>query len=107
MKRAVVVAIREVRSYLTDKGDLAFSLLLPVIVFALMYGAFGGETLFHGTAYVVNEDPSGVYSQLLLERLSELQDIDIELISLEEAEFKLGRSDVQLVLDIPADSPAT
>jgi ABC-2 type transport system permease protein len=68
-----------------------------------MYGAFGGETLFHGTAYVVNEDPSGVYSQLLLERLSELQDIDIELISLEEAEFKLGRSDVQLVLNIPAD----
>jgi ABC-2 type transport system permease protein len=103
MKRAIIVALREVKSYLTDKGDLAFSLLLPVIVFALMYGAFGGETLFHGTAYVVNEDASGVYSQLLLKRLVELQDVDIALITRDEAEFKLSRSDVQLVVNIPAD----
>ena len=45
MNRAFIVAIREVRTYLQDKGDLAFSLLLPIILFALMYGAFGGDTV--------------------------------------------------------------
>ena len=51
MKRALIVALREVRSYLQDKADLAFSLLLPIVTFALIYGAFGGTGLFHGTAY--------------------------------------------------------
>ena len=62
MKRAWIIALREVRTYLQDKADLAFSLLLPVATFALIYGAFGGTGLFHGTASVVNEDPGGVYS---------------------------------------------
>lgn len=103
MKRAIIVALREVKSYLTERGDLAFSLLLPIIVFALMYGAFGGETLFHGTAYVVNEDPDGAYSQLLLDRLKAQQDVDVVLLTRDEAEFKLSRSDVLLVVNIPAD----
>ncbi|MEJ2738883.1 MAG: hypothetical protein P8105_03450, partial [Dehalococcoidia bacterium] len=71
MIRALLVALREVRAYLQDKADLVFSLLLPIAVFALMYGAFGGDTMFHGTAYVVNEDRDGSYSALLLERLDE------------------------------------
>jgi hypothetical protein len=103
MKRTIFVALREVKSYLTDKGDLAFSLLLPVIVFTLMYGAFGGETLFHGSAYVVNEDSTGAYSQLLLKRLAEQQDVEIQQLTRDEAEFKLSRSDIQLVVNIPAD----
>jgi hypothetical protein len=46
MKRALIIALREVKTYLQDKGDLAFSLLLPVATFALIYGAFGGQGLF-------------------------------------------------------------
>jgi ABC-2 type transport system permease protein len=101
MNRALVIALREVRTYLQDKADLAFSLLLPIAVFALMYGAFGGESLFHGTAYVVNEDQGGSYSTLLLERLGELENLDVELLSLPEADSKLDRSDLLLVLYIP------
>ncbi|MBC8476963.1 MAG: hypothetical protein H8D49_01330, partial [Dehalococcoidia bacterium] len=59
MFKAILVAIHEVHIYLQDKGDLAFSLLLPVVTFALMYGAFGGEMEFHGTAHIVNQDPGG------------------------------------------------
>jgi ABC-2 type transport system permease protein len=103
MTRSLAVALREVRTYLQDKGDLGFSLLLPIAIFALMYGAFGGQSLFHGTAYVVNEDRSGIYSALLLDRLDEREELDINLLSAREAEYKLEKSDLQVVLYIPGD----
>lgn len=101
MSRALIVALREVRTYLQDKADLAFSLLLPIAIFALMYGAFGGESMFHGTAHVVNEDQGGTYSALLLEQLGELENLDVELLSLSEADSKLDRSDLLMVIYIP------
>jgi len=101
MKRALIVALWEVRIYLQDKADLAFSLLLPIIVFALMYGAFSGESLFHGTAHVVNDDMGGAYSTVLLEQLDKLENLDVELLSPSEADTKLERSDVLMVLYIP------
>lgn len=101
MSRALIVALREVRTYLQDKADLAFSLLLPIAIFALMYGAFGGESMFHGTAHVVNEDQGGTYSALLLEQLDEIDVLDVELLSLSEADSKLDRSDLLMVLYIP------
>ena len=103
MTRALIVALREVRSYLQDKADLAFSLLLPVAIFALMYGAFGGQSQFHGTAAVVNEDTDGRYSALLLERLGELEILDVELHSHDDAEAKLEGSDLLMVIYIPGD----
>jgi len=103
MSRALIVALREVRTYLQDKGDLAFSLLLPIAVFALMYGAFGGESMFHGTAYVVNEDKDGTYSSVFVEQLDKLENLDVELLSQAEADNKLDRSDLLMVFYIPED----
>jgi len=103
MIRALIVAQREVRTYLQDKADLAFSLLLPIAIFALMYFAFGGESLFHGTAYVVNEDSGGTYSTALLEQLDGLENVDVELLSPEKADTRLDRSDLLMVLYIPED----
>jgi ABC-type Na+ efflux pump permease subunit len=101
MKKAILVALWEVRIYLQDKGDLAFSLLLPIVVFALMYGAFGSESLFHGTAHIVNEDEGGTYSTVILEQLEELDNLDVEMLSKSEADTKLDRSDLLTVLYIP------
>jgi len=101
MIRSLIVALREVRTYLQDKADLAFSLLLPIAIFALMYSAFGGQSIFHGTAYVVNEDQAGIYSALFLERLGELENLDVEPLSMDEADSKLERSDLLMVLCIP------
>jgi ABC-2 type transport system permease protein len=102
MKRAFILALKEVRSYLRDRGDLAFSLLLPIVLFALMYFVFGGASLFHGTAHIVNED-GGEYSEILLERLGEIDNLDIELLSAEDAEKKLENSDLLMVIYIPED----
>lgn len=101
MSRVFVIALKEVRSYLHDRADLAFSLVLPVAIFALMYGAFGGQTLFNGTAYIVNEDPDGIYSQGLIERLGEKEELEVSLLTREKADAKLERSDVLLVVFIP------
>jgi len=103
MKRALIIALREVKTYLQDKGDLAFSLLLPVATFALIYGAFGGQGLFHGTAYIVNEDTNGVYAKQLVENIEAEESLDVELLSLADAERKLERSDINMVFLIPAD----
>ena len=106
MIRVFIIALREVRSYLQDKADLAFSLLLPVAIFTLMYGAFSGQSLFNGTAYVVNEDPGGTYSQRLVERLNEMENLEVSLLTWHEANAKLERSDVLLVIYIPEDFSA-
>ena len=103
MSRPLSLALREVRSYLQDKGDLAFTLLLPIAIFALMYGAFGGATLFHGTAYIVNQDPDGQYSTILLDRLEKLDNLDVNLLSASEAESKLQKASLQMVTFIPPE----
>jgi ABC-2 type transport system permease protein len=103
MNRAFILALKEVRSYLRDRGDLAFSLLLPIALFALMYGAFGGSSLFHGTAHIVNEDEGGEYSTIFLERLGETDNLDIELYTAEDADKKLEDSNLLMVIYIPAD----
>lgn len=102
MTRAITVAFRELRSYLQDKGDLAFSLLLPIAIFALIYGAFGGQSEFHGTASIVNED-KGIYSQHLLTQLETINSIDVQLLTAKEADAKLEGSDLLLVVYIPDD----
>ncbi len=106
MARALLITIKEARAYLHDRAELAFSLLLPIAIFALMYGAFGGESMFHGTAYVVNEDVGGTYSTRLIERLDKLDNLDVSLLSWAEASAKLRRSDVLLVVCIPEDFSA-
>jgi ABC-type Na+ efflux pump permease subunit len=103
MRRAFWVALKEVRLFLQDNGALAFSLFLPIAVFALMYGAFGGQSLFHGTGHIVNGDPGGAYSKLLLERLDKNENLAIEMHSAADANTKLQNSDLQLVLFIPGD----
>ena len=103
MKRAFLVALREVRTYLQDKADLAFSLLLPVVTFALIYGAFGGQGLFHGTAYIVNEDTNGAYAKQLLDNIEKQENMDVEMLSRADAEIKLDRSDLNMVFLIPSD----
>jgi len=103
MVRVLAITLREVRSYLRDRADLAFSLLLPVAIFALMYGAFSGQTLFKGTAYIVNGDPGGTCSQLLIDSLKEMDNLEVDLLTGQEATAKLDNSTVLLVTYIPQD----
>ena len=103
MKNALLVALREVRTYLQDKADLAFSLLLPVVTFALIYGAFGGQGLFHGTASIVNEDTNGVYAQQLLDSIKKQDSLTVQMLTRADAETKLNHASLDMVFFIPPD----
>jgi ABC-type multidrug transport system permease subunit len=76
-------------------------LLLPVLTFALMYGAFGGSTLFKATASIVDED-YGVYSQQLIQQVDDIDGISVDVMSAADADAKLERSDLLLALFIPS-----
>jgi ABC-2 type transport system permease protein len=103
MKKALFIMIKEVRDFLRDKGDLSFSLLLPILIFALIYGAFGSTLQFNGTAYVVNEDQGGHYSTLLLKRLDDYTGLTIRQLSASDADSRLSRAGIQLAVYIPVD----
>jgi ABC-2 type transport system permease protein len=106
MKLALIVALREVKAYLQDKADLAFALLLPIITFALIYGAFGGNGLFHGTAYVVNEDTNGIYARQLLDNIKKQDSLTLKTLSLADAQKNMNRANLDLFFVIPADFSA-
>jgi ABC-2 type transport system permease protein len=101
MKRAWFITLNEVRLYLQDKGDLAFSLLLPIVTFALMYGAFGGHTLFTATASIVDED-GGPYAARLIRQIDNVDGISIQMLTAAQADSRLERSDLLFALFIPA-----
>lgn len=101
MKRALFITLNEIKLFLQDKGDLAFGLLLPILTFALMYGAFGSNTMFKASAAIVNED-KGIYSQQLIQKIDDVDGISVSLLTAEEANDKLDRSDILIALFIPS-----
>ena len=103
MVKPLLIALLQVRIYLRDKADLAFSLLLPIAIFALGYGAFGGGAQFNGTAHMVNLDEGGVYSSLLIERLEEIDGLSVDLLTEPKADSKLDRADILMAIYIPSD----
>ena len=106
MKKAYFIMIKEVRDFLQDKGDLSFSILLPVITFALLYGAFSGNLQFNGTAYIVNQDNGGKYSTMLIKELNSYSGLSVQTLSASDADSKLSRSAILLAVYIPSDFSA-
>ncbi|MBI2859778.1 MAG: ABC transporter permease [Chloroflexi bacterium] len=100
--RAIHLAMLEVRSFLKDRGDLAFSLLLPIALLAVMIGAFGQETRFNGIANIVDED-GGPHAQKLVRMLRDTHGITVRLLSPDDADDRLSRAGIILAAYIPAD----
>ncbi len=101
LTRLWLIALREVKAYVADRGALAFSLLLPVVILALLIGAFGGGTNFHGTATVVDND-GGPAAQTFLTQLRGIDGLKLSLISQPSAQSKLDHSNILLYTEIPA-----
>ena len=96
------IAYVELRRYIADRLSLAFGILLPIVLFALMYGAFGGEETFNATAHVADQD-GGAMSQALIERLERVDGLDVKLYTEREISDALDRSDVVYAAIIPPD----
>ena len=99
------IALIELKRYLVNRGELGFSLALPVVLFALMYGAFGGEESFHATAHMVDLD-GGAHSRALIDRLDAMEEITVRERTLDDANDALDRSAILTVVVIPSDFSA-
>jgi ABC-2 type transport system permease protein len=99
--RPLLIGIREVRSFLSDLGALAFALALPLVMVGLMLAAFGGEISFTGTAYVVNQD-NGPHAERLVNGLRAIDGLTVELIDQDRASDRIDRSAILMYTLIPA-----
>lgn len=98
--RPLLIAWLELKRYVRDRGQLGFSLLLPIALVAVMVGAFGGEMTFRATATVVDLDKSR-HSLELLDRIEAVDGITLELVDEEQADHWLDRSARLLATIIP------
>ena len=102
MFRPWYIAFLDLKRFLLNPGELAFSIALPILLFALMYGAFGGgDVSFHATAHVVNLD-GGEYGRELISRLDGMDEISVRERTMEDADGALERSAILTAVVIPA-----
>ena len=102
MLRPLYIAFLDLKRFLLNPGELAFSIALPILLFALMYGAFGGgDASFHATAHVVNLD-GGEYGRELISRLDSMDEISVRERTAEDADGALERLAILTAVVIPA-----
>ena len=94
------IALLELKRYLTNRGELAFGLALPIVLFGLTYAVFGGGTSFHATANIVDLD-GGPGARELVRRLDALDTITVRERTLESADAALDRSAILAAFIIP------
>ena len=100
MLRPWHIAVLEVKRFVVDPGRLAFSLALPIVLFALMYGAFSGAGQFNGTAHIVDLD-EGPLARELIARLERVDGLQVKLHTSADADRALDRANVLSVAVIP------
>jgi len=101
MGRPTLLALFEVKRFLADRGALAFSIALPIVLFALMVGVFGGGASFNSTAHVADLD-GGDAARKLVERIEDMDGLEVRRYTEQELDDALDRSAVLTGFVIPA-----
>ena len=101
MLRPLVIAWIELKRFGADRGALAFSIALPIALFALMYGVFGQGVSFSATANVVDLD-GGPVAATLIDRVAAVDGMTVEMLTEAEADRALDRSHILTAVFIPA-----
>ncbi len=103
MRKALSIAVKDLRILLTDKGTLFWILGFPV-VFALLFGAIFSDVGQDGGSFrmqiaVVNEDKSELSKQFI-DELSSQDNIILEPLPLDEAmdRVRIGKATAAVVL---------
>ncbi len=101
MMLPVYVALLEVKRFLANRGELGFSIALPIVLFALMQGVGSGAS-FSGTAHVANLDGGGLGDELIA-AVEAIDGVDVKLYSQAKLDAAIDRSAVLTGVVIPAD----
>ena len=100
MLRPVHIALIELKLFLSNRAELAFSIALPILLFALMYGALSSETEVFTPASVVDLD-GGPQARELVARLDSLAEVEVEERTEADAAAALDRSAILFAVVIP------
>ena len=99
--RPAHIALLELKLFLNNRAELAFSIALPILLFALMYGALSSESEVFTPASVVDLD-RGPHARELVARLDSLAAVEVEERTEADAEAALDRSAILFAVVIPA-----
>ena len=100
MIRPLHIALLELKLFLNNRAELAFSIALPVLLFALMYGALSSDSQVFTPASVVDLD-GGIHARELVARLDSLPEIEVEERTEADANGALDRSAILFAVVIP------
>ncbi len=100
MLRPLYISLLELKMFLNNRAELAFSVALPILLFALMYGALSSESEVFTPASVVDLD-GGVHARDLVARLDSLPEVDVEERTEADADGALERSAILFAVVIP------
>ena len=95
------IALLELKMYMLNRAELAFSIALPVALFALMYFSFADDAEFSADAHVVDMD-GGSHAREFVRRLDAPDEIDVRERTIGEVESELDRSAITMAVAIPA-----
>ena len=101
MLRPVHIALLDLKLFLNNRAELAFSIALPILLFALMYGALSSESDVFTPASVVDLD-GGPHARELVDRLDSLASLEVEERTEADAAAALDRSAILFAVVIPA-----
>jgi ABC-2 type transport system permease protein len=100
MTRPLYIALLELKLFLNNRAELAFSIALPILLFALMYGALSSDSEVFTPASVVDLD-GGPHARELVRRLDSLAAVDVEERAGADADAALERSAILFAVVIP------
>ena len=100
MLRPVHIALLELKLFLNNRAELAFSIALPILLFALMYGALSSDSEVFTPASVVDLD-GGIHARELVARLDSLPEVEVEERTEADADAALDRSAILFAVVIP------
>ena len=100
MTRPVHIALLELKLFLNNRAELAFSIALPILLFALMYGALSSDSEVFTPASVVDLD-GGIHARELVARLDSLPEVEVEERTEADANDALDRSAILFAVVIP------
>ena len=100
MTRPVYIALLELKLFLNNRAELAFSIALPILLFALMYGALSSDSEVFTPASVVDLD-GGPHARELVARLDSMPEVEVEERTEADADAALDRSAILFAVVIP------
>ena len=100
MLRPLYIALLELKLFLNNRAELAFSIALPILLFALMYGALSSDSEVFIPASVVDLD-GGPHARELVQRLDSLPEVEVEERTEADVDRALDRSAILFAVVVP------